>query len=163
MNSKHLDYAIKNTLYYIGKRDPALIRLIKMTMLFESDLQDFFSDPANNEYVAGYSQIRQRDLKEFLYDYVELRDIRSKMEDFCLVSFRKNSLEQIWNKIQYDLALQIVITFGIYDSRFSEVPENDLESIFECYRRNWSRKQDYTEREKEDYLEYYRDTFIYNK
>lgn len=159
MNPQHLDNAVKTALRSIGKSDPALIRLIKMTFLFESDLYDFFTDPENNSQYHGFSQISQSDLRHFLYDYVELRDIRNKMEKFCVISFKQNSLEEIWHKLRYDISLQIMITYGIYDSRFPEIPEDNLESLFECYRKYWRDGQAYTEKEKTELLYFYMNTF----
>jgi len=159
MNPMHVHIAVRDTLEGLHVNNTAILRLIKMTILAESNFDDFMPREDLEENLYGLSRIEMAAFRNFVYDFIRHHPLRERIEEFCRVDLRNTSFKLLLRRLKYDLSFQIAVTYGIYASRFDAAPDNNLQAIAGCYLKYWQ-QTGFDEDDVSDLIDSYEHNFV---
>lgn len=159
LNPMDIDYIIKTTLYRLGENDPAMIRLIKGTFLYESGLEELGDRSNTHNPLRGFGMMSDERIEHLVTKYLMFRPLwKNKIKSAFWLPIESYPLERLKEDTDTNVAVSVMLLCYWYKIKVQTMPSDDIMEIAKCYRDHYYFGDHYPDL-VEDFVEYYNAVF----
>lgn len=158
IRARQLDHIVRTTLRRMGVTDSSMVRLIKGTFLYESDLELLYDYSNEHNKRRGLMMMDDRTIERVFNDYMKFRKpLVEAVESATGAIINGSTVVDMKQDLEYNVALMVAFTHAFYSSKFTVPPKDDLHDIASYYRTYYHDMNDPSV--DEDFIEYYKEVF----